>query len=206
MDTIKSKQSPISWSISLHWAGINALSIFGGVLLGALLNEFLWSKPSPHRILILFTNPTQRILIIGLCIGVLSGIFEARLLRKNNLYWKGWIPANILGWGIGAAAFVSLAAFNQKSEFNHFIGGMIIGFFQWLVLRQHLPKSYWWIIVCGIGGFVLLGWIPLGYTFFMILQEQFVPIIIAGFIMGIITGLTLAWMLSLKYLSDPADH
>jgi len=129
-------------------------------------------------------------------------LLERLVLQRHKLQWNGWLPANILGWSFGFTAAESLKMFGWQWGTPQLLGGMIIGFAQWIVLRRYLPKSYWWIIACVIGSFAILSWIPIGYTFLMILEEYSIPIIVAGLIMGIFTGTTLSWLLALSWLQE----
>jgi hypothetical protein len=205
MDTTDTEKLPISSIISLFWIGANVFSIFGGVLLGKFLYDFLWPTFYLYQfdeIEFLVDDPVRRMIIIGLSIGILTGLLEKLVLQRYKLKWNGWIPANILGWGFGFAAAESLKMFVWQWGAPQLLGGMIIGFAQWLVLRRHLPKPYWWIIACVMGSLATLSWIPVGYTFLMIIEEYSIPIIVAGLIMGIYTGTTLSWLLALSWLQE----
>jgi hypothetical protein len=206
MATTEMKRVPVSWDISLLWTGVNALSIFGGILLGAFLNEILWRSYIPRDVdtlgvYIFINNPIQRAFIFGLSIGGIKSLLEWFVLQRYKAKRNGWISASLLGWTVGVTVAVGLAAFPSRSGINQLLGGMIIGFSQWIVLRHCLPKAYWWIIAIIVGSFLILSRIPLGYTFLMML-ESFIAFIIAGLFMGIITGTTLSWLLTLSWLEE----
>jgi hypothetical protein len=197
-----------SSTMSLFWVVANIFSIFGGVLFGKFLYDFLYpffypyQNPPGLHIFSLVDDSVRRMVFIGLSIGILSGLLERLVLQRYKLQWNGWILANILGWGFGFAAAESLEMFGWQWGTPQLLGGIIIGFSQWIVLKQYLAKSYWWIIACVIGSFAILSWIPVGYTFLMILEEYSIPIIVAGLIMGIFTGATLSWLLTLSWLQE----
>jgi len=196
--SLDTNKIPKSSRISLLWLGTNVFSIFGGVLLGKFLYDFLYPYFYPYQyqsgldILMLVDDPIRRMVFIGLSIGILNGLLERLVLQRYKLKYSGWILANILGWSFGFAATESLEILGWQWGTPQLLGGMIIGFSQWIVLRRYLAKSYWWIIACVIGSFAILSLIPVGYTFLMILEEYSIPIIVAGFIMGIFTGATLS--------------
>jgi hypothetical protein len=192
---------PSSWTIILFWTGSNALSIFGGILLGAFLNEILWTPNLPPGVESFITNPVQRAFIFGLSIGGIKSLLEAFVLQRWKIKWNGWIPINMLGWAFGVTFAVGLAVFHLGSGINELLGGMIIGLSQWIVLRRYLPKAYWWIIANVVGGFVILSYIPLGNTFLMML-ESFILFLIAGLFIGIMTGAMLSWLLALLWLEE----
>ena len=201
MDTTDTESLPNSWAISLFWTGVNTLSIFGGILLGAFLNEILWTPNLPPGVDSLINNPVQRAFIIGLSIGGIKSLLEGFVLQRYKIKWNDWIPAGMLGWAFGVTVTVGVAMFRSGPGFNELLGGLIIGLSQWIVLRRYLPKAYWWIIASVVGSFVILSYIPLGYTFLMML-ESFIVFIIAGCLMGITTGATLSWLLSLLWLEE----
>jgi hypothetical protein len=199
--TTDTKKTPNISIISLLWAGSNVFSIFGGVLLGKFLYDFLYpyfytyQYQSGLNLLILVDDPIRRMAFIGLSIGILTGLVERLVLQRYKLQWNNWIPANVIGWGLGVMVVESLKMSGWQWGTPQLSGGLIIGFSQWFVLRRYLSKSYWWVVACAIGSFAILSWIPVGYTFSMILEEYSIPIIVAGLIMGISTGVTLSGLL-----------
>lgn len=207
MAITQTKSTPSTWEISLLWVGVNAFSILGGILFGAFLNEILWASHFPSgvdnliSILILIDNPIQRALIYGLSIGSIKSLLEGFVLRKYKVKWNGWIPASALGWAFGVTVATALPMLGPVVGINQLLGGMIVGLSQWIVLKRYLPKAYWWIIASTIGSFAILSYVPLGYTFFMML-EGFVLFIIAGLFLGIMTGATLSWLLTLSWLEE----
>ena len=209
MDTTANiEKLPSSSTMSLFWVVANIFSIFGGVLLGKFLYDFLYPFFYPYQdppglhIFRLVDDPVQRMVFIGLSIGILTGFLEKLVLQKHKLQWNGWILANVLGWSFGLAAAEGLEMLGWQWSIPQLLGGMIIGFSQWIVLRRYLVKSYWWIAACILGSFAILSWIPVGYTFPMILEEYSIPIIVAGLIMGIFTGATLSLLLTLSSLQE----
>ena len=201
MTTTDTELSPSSWIIILFWTGANTLSIFGGILLGALLNEVIWTTNLPPGVDASITNPIQRALIFGLSIGGVKSLLEEFVLQRWKIKWNGWIPATVLGWAFGVTFAVGLAIFHSRLGINELLGGMIIGLSQLIVVRHYLPRAYWWVIANVVGGFVILGYIPLGYTFSLML-ESFIIFIIAGLFIGVVTGVTLSWLLTLLWLEE----
>jgi len=193
--------SPNTWAISLLWTGANTLSIFGGILLGAFLNDALWNSNLPLctgdciSIDMLINNPIQRAFVFGLSIGGIKGLLEELILLKWKIKWNGWIPVSMLGWAFGVTIAVGLAVFHSNSGINQLLGGIVIGLSQWVILRRYLPKAYWWIIANVIGSFAILSCIPLGYTFSMMVESSIV-FIIAGFFIGIMTSAVLLWLIN----------
>jgi len=207
MVNAENKLSPNIWEIILLWTGANTFSIFGGILLGAFLNDALWSSNLPPcvdciSIYGILTNPIQRAFIYGLSIGGIKSILEELVLRKWKVKWNGWVPVGILGWAFGITITEGLAFFHSDfGVVNQLLGGIVIGLSQWVILRRYLPKAYWWIIANVIGSFAILSYIPLGYTFSM-MAESFIIFIVAGFFTGIMTSSTLSWLLNLSWFEE----
>ena len=202
------EQSPNTRAISLLWIGASTLSIFGGILLGAFLNDALWNSNLPLCVgdcisidMIIINNPIQRAFVYGLSIGGIKGLLEELILQKWKIKWNGWILASMLGWALGVTIAVGLATFHSNMGINQLLGGMVIGLSQWVILRRYVPKAYLWIIANVIGSFMILSYIPLGYTFLMMV-ESFIIFIIAGFFTGIMTSAVLSWLLNFFWLEE----
>ena len=202
----ETKPVPSWWEISLLWTGANVLSILGGILLGTFLNEIFWASNLPPRVdgLIIdgmITNPIQRAIIIGISIGCVKGLLEWFVLQRYEAKWKGWLPISVLAWTIGVTIAAGLPEMHPNLDINELVGGTFIGLIQWIILRHYVPKAYWWIIATIVGSFAALSYIPLGYTFLMIL-ESIIAFLITGLFLGIVTGTTLAWLLQLSGLEE----
>jgi len=135
-----------------------------------------------------------------------------------------WVLASGAGWGLipflelGVVLPVFRVLFSKQtimgmSEFSYaFQGaifgiilgvlfGAVIGVFQWLVLRRHIDRAYWWIVatVAGLGLGAPLGIIALrplfagptaiGGSFYFILLAAVVP----GIVVGLLQRLVLRW-------------
>jgi hypothetical protein len=201
MVNTETKPIPSSWEISLLWIGANALSTFGGILLAAFLNDILWARNLPPGVDSLINNPVERAFIIGLSIGGVKGLLERLILQRYEARWKGWVPVSMLAWAIAVTIAAGLPEIRPNLYINELFGGIIIGVSQWIILKHYLPKAYWWTIAAASGSFAVLGYIPLGYTFIMML-ESFIAFIIPGLFMGILTGTTLSWLLNLSWLKE----
>jgi len=149
----------------------------------------------------MITNPIQRAIIIGISIGCVKGLLEWFVLQRYEAKWKGWLPISVLAWTIGVTIAAGLPEMHPNLDINELVGGTFIGLIQWIILRHYVPKAYWWIIATIVGSFAALSYIPLGYTFLMIL-ESIIAFLITGLFLGIVTGTTLAWLLQLSGLEE----
>jgi hypothetical protein len=80
--------------------------------------------------------------------------------RVGRWFWLWWLLATAGGAAVGAAiTFVALAhVLDQlhQAAYGLVIGtvfGAVIGTAQWLVLRSHLDRSGWWVLL------TLIGWV-----------------------------------------------
>ncbi|MEA5599090.1 hypothetical protein [Rivularia sp. UHCC 0363] len=116
---------------------------------------------------------------------------EARQLAIAPRLWLWWTLATTIAGAIVGAL--------EESGFQFiatiFFTGLFIGAAQWLVLRQYIPKAFWWIVVSTLGwtlGLVLvmpnvtldpliqfLSTLGAWYVFWMNLVKQ--PIVLAIF-------------------------
>ena len=114
---------------------------------------------------------------------------ETRQLAIAPHLWLWWILATTIAGAIVGA----LEASGFELAATIFFTGLFIGAAQWLVLRQYVPKAFWWIVVSTLGwtfGLLLvspnetldpliqfLNTLGLWYVFWMNLVKQ--PIILA---------------------------
>lgn len=104
--------------------------------------------------------------------GILQWLILQR--RLQNAWW--WILATTLGWMVGSIIIILLLP--EGMDFTAgLILGLTMGSAQWLVLRQEIHWSGWWIvinIIAWTSGFALLP-----------------GIILSGVIAGLITATAL---------------
>jgi hypothetical protein len=80
---------------------------------------------------------------------------ETRQLAIAPRLWLWWTLATT----IAGAIIGVLEASGFELVATIFFTGLLIGAAQWLVLRQYMPKAFWWIVVSTLGwtlGLVLL--------------------------------------------------
>ena len=139
---------------------------------------------------------------MGAGIGLIQALVIRRILHKSVL----WICSSIVGLG---APFV-LTDLSKFVGWNLpyslplaiVLGGLIVGIWQALILRSRLRQTGWWIVASA------LGWALAGGTSAMADSPRahairgiwgavvYLGIIAAGgLILGLVTGLCLAWLL-----------
>jgi hypothetical protein len=117
---------------------------------------------------------------------------ETRQLAIAPSLWLWWTLATTIAGAIVGA----LEASGFQFMATIFFTGLFIGAAQWLVLRQYIPKAFWWIVVSTLGwtfGLVLvalnetfdpliqfLSTLGLWYVFWMNLVKQSIVLAIFG--------------------------
>lgn len=117
---------------------------------------------------------------------------ETRQLAIAPRLWLWWTLATTIAGAIVGA----LEASGFELVATIFFTGLLIGTAQWLVLRQYIPKVFWWIVVSTLGwtlGLVLvssnvtldpliqfLNMLGAWYVFWMNLVKQPIVLAISG--------------------------
>jgi len=89
-----------------------------------------------------FLLPNLAFVVIGIALGALQ-FFVLQHRFKNA--WR-WIPATILGWWLGAVIVTFLLP-PGMDFLAGVITGLTLGAAQWLILRQEVYWSGWWIVI-----------------------------------------------------------
>ncbi|WP_414589563.1 hypothetical protein [Scytonema sp. PCC 10023] len=87
---------------------------------------------------------------------------ETRQLAIAPRLWLWWILATTIAGAIVGA----LEASGFELVATIFFTGLFIGAAQWLVLRQYIPKAFWWIVVS-----------TLGWTFGLVLVSYYITLL-----------------------------
>jgi hypothetical protein len=72
-----------------------------------------------------------------------SSVFKSDKL--GIIFGLQWIVVTVLGFLV-SLYWVEVGFRPEMRLIQGAIGGLVIGTAQWLVLRQRLPKSGWWIV------------------------------------------------------------
>lgn len=172
--------------------------------------------------------------IVGIVMMGLVALLQSLTLRRylKNIY--SWILAGIVGWiaflllSISGAYFFpfsnlgydSYTLFAKGDLYTGAMLGLVIGLFQWLVLRGKVKDASWWIVINIVGfavGLPLAAGIGLnaGSAFYAnrFAQSGLSPYIplsetgaVAGSIIGGITGFGLLWLLRHRISTGETSH
>ena len=120
---------------------------------------------------------------IGLVPSGMAIAFLQWLLLKQRIHkaWR-WILLSLIGWSLGWG--ISLIAYSLGFDFvNGMVIGLCTGAAQWLILREEVHWSGWWIAVSAVAWAAGITLLP--------------GVLLSGTIAGVITGTALGLLLRL---------
>jgi len=124
---------------SLGWWTLWQLTFIGFPIGGAIAYFLLKSVDGPLK---------------GLLAGAIAGLFigtaQWLVLRRRSHIKVWWIVATSLGLAFGLAASITVMGTGTEAFpvlLRGAIAGIVLGFAQWLVLREASPKALWWVFV-----------------------------------------------------------
>ena len=145
-------RSQPQWSLWIWWVLVNIVGFGVGFGAGQAVFEIVASQAYLEEyqvgdIPIGYVVATVAMLtVFALSIGIAQWLVLRQYIPRAG--W--WVLATILGLGAGGA--VSLALGDSVAEIPSIaILFSAIGIAQWLVLRQHLPRSGWWVFTSIVG-------------------------------------------------------
>ncbi len=127
--------------------------------------------------------------------GLIIASAQALIFRKSILFASLWVLSSFVAWGIICASGIGALGWfviNTPSIYFRIVyglifgglGGLGVGFVQWLVIRQYLPSAWRWILVScicwGIG-------LAIGSSFGLILYR------LTQLFISEVIGLALTW-------------
>jgi hypothetical protein len=141
-------KSAINWKLGLWWS----LATICGLILGLAILFAGLGAAINHAPPFLFG------LVLGCTFGLGCAVMQWLALRRLVSAW--WIAGTFAAWAIFWA--INLAGFlgNGTGVLGKVLEGLghgalfgtLLGFFQWLVLRNSTPNAHWWIYAN------ILGW------------------------------------------------
>jgi len=153
------------WNIWLGWIAANAAFWALGFGLAQIYARALYANDSYIRQILeqasyIWTRPLGSVVgttNYGLMLGAAIGLGQWIVLRRRfDIEWLWWLAATMAGFalhglslGLGASVMGDQVT---AAGLGLLCGGVVVvGIPQWLVLRQHLPHSGWWILASAIG-------------------------------------------------------
>jgi hypothetical protein len=139
--------TPAGWGLWMWW--VIATSISLGI--GLLGSNYLGGEMA-------FSSYA---IIMGLLIGLATGIAQWLVLRPHLNYAGWWVLASMLGWAIGV--FIVSIPTGSPPNFTvigaipwALAAGVIIGLGQWLILVRQVRGAGWWLLASAAGWAVFL--------------------------------------------------
>jgi hypothetical protein len=143
-------------------------------------------------------------ILLPLAAGLLVGLFQWLALRPWLAQSADWVLSDGAGWSLGFALGLVLIQAMGRSPLGallaYLLFGLIIGIFQWPLLRREIPSAVPWVLasVLGWAGGALLGQAMLNLVAPAgdISQALSTAIVagVTGLTAGAITGLALVWI------------
>lgn len=140
----------------------------------------------------------------GAVIGPLIGVVQWLILRQRVAWARWWVPVSILGWFTGmmlaptvpSGLNVALSLMQKETRMAYtllawLVFGLAIGTAQWYILRWQVHRAGRWILANMIGWTIGLNVVEYGKEGLGIVLSS----VVAGVIFGVITGISLAWLL-----------
>lgn len=148
------KSAPIDWPLWFYWIMATTL--------GWLLGRYLLPN------------------LAFVTIGIALGIMQSMVLKGHIDHTWQWILATTAGWIFGSTVLVGMLPPEMELFAGSIMGGTT-GTAQWIVLRNKLDWSGWWIV------FSIVGWTT-GLT---LLPGLF----LTGTMAGLFTGIALVLLM-----------
>jgi hypothetical protein len=117
-----------------------------------MVGDFVYVKGVQH-----ITEDYLALYVFIPILSLLTGMLQYGLLRKYLPRIRGWVLATVAGWLLGVLLIVLPGWLGRikvpliNFDLTLLMMGLAIGFTQWLVLRQRLPRAGWWIAANVLG-------------------------------------------------------
>lgn len=137
--------------------------------------------------------------VAGIIAGAVVGAAQWLVLRQALPISALWIPATAVGLSAGLA--LGVAVLGTKTVglallLRAAVTGIVLGVFQWVLLRQHLALAGWWVPAIAIGW--TAGW-TLTRTVGVDLSRDWAVFGISGAaVFAALSGLALTWLLKFR--------
>lgn len=145
----------------------------------------------------------------GIAGGLMIGVAQWLVLRRQMRSVHGWIVANLLCWTIiGGSSLGAIGWIAPRTNqllirviyggFDGALVGALLGLGQWLVLKRRVYGSGWWVLISSAGWSIglMLGWFFGGVLYLAthLFLAEVIGLGITWFVVSAITGLGLIWL------------
>ncbi len=147
--------------------------------------------------------------IDGVIGGAVIGLAQGLILQQRLGIAPQWILVSIASWGLIAASSGAIGWVAPETllpQLRLMFGvmqgalvGTLLGLGQWLVFKQHVKGSSWWILASAVSWAIALG---VGWTVGGVLRQsthlflsEVVGLTLTWMIVAAMTGISLIWLL-----------
>ena len=137
------KTSSVGWTFWFQWVLANTVGLVVGLIVG-------------------FVGLLIHGAFFGAIIGTLMGIMQWCVLREYISRAGSWAAACTAGGAVGGLVYeafaradlaeVTIARAFGGVVLGALVGGFVAGAIQWLVLRQQVYRTGWWVLASTVGG------------------------------------------------------
>jgi len=203
MAVIKTDGGQIGWRFGLRWVLLTIAGWAIGFPLGFILGELALDNAE-----------------IEICVGAIVGFMQWFALRRVVNKRAGfWVLAGITGFIVSSGIHAAACYFWKiPDDLGHLpgvlawtlafiLGGTLTGLLQQRILRHQVRRSGWWVPASAAGWG--LGVIGLAIIYFvlpamekgpapfvlLLIRNLILPTVLGAGLLGIVTGVTLIWLL-----------
>jgi hypothetical protein len=226
-------REPLDWGIWRRWVIANGWSELVGLGGSAGLALLIFGIGEPTGAAAIVLAALGMIVIATVLEGGVVGAAQWLVLRRAlpRITGPAWIGVTALGafvaWVLGMLPATAMALRETPMEAGPELGaaaviglafglglvlGPVLAFFQWLVLRRHLPRAGWWMpanaVAWAVGMMVVFagaGSVPETASPVAIAAVLATTCLLAGAVVGAIHGLVLIRLLRLRDAAAAPD-
>jgi hypothetical protein len=196
----------IGWRFGLWWVLLTVAGLIIGIPLGCVLVAIAgWiigvPEGSDSILLKLGLDNAALFICIVAAVGLMQWLTLRRIVRRAGF----WVPASIIGFTISSSIHgVVCHVYGYPDDLGplgaqvwtlfFILGGTLTGLLQQRILRHQVRRSGWWVPASAAGwGLVVIGF---GIVSKILgVRLQVVGEIASSGLLGIVTGVTLIWLL-----------
>jgi hypothetical protein len=142
---------------------------------------------------------------IGIGVGTMTGFMQWLALRRHLQRSGWWVLAGVVGFSVPFGLYTVILniweTFDPGWALAFLLCGALTGVIQERVLRHRLGLSLWWVLFSAVGWALSTFGIELSYSIPPVMSdllkdvvELLYPPVVAGIILGTISGGALIWL------------
>jgi len=144
--------------------------------------------------------------LVGAGMGAGVGLLQARVIRTVTHRAAPWFWSSAAGLSLPFLATDMAKAAGWASAYSPYaslaVGGIIVGAWQSLLLRPHVPNTRWWLVASALGWTLAGGAAALADSLSRVYSMRGIagalvflgPAAVGGLVLGLVTALPLARM------------